>query len=212
MGIITKIFHDKVVYSRRMTRLKEILSPMLEESTDVLDLGCGDGKIDSYILEERKDITIKGIDVLVRPDIYIDVMEYDGKTIPYKDNSFDTVMTIDVLHHTDNPMEIVKEMTRVSSKYIVIKDHIKTGFISYLKLRAMDYVGNAHYHVRLPYNYLTQKQWDDIFEANGLAVKEINYNLNLYRGLLHLLFDCKLHFTVKLQKKDVCIENGGAAT
>ena len=142
-------------------------------------------------------------------------MEYDGKTIPYEDNSFDTVMTIDVLHHTDNPMEIVKEMTRVSSKYIVIKDHIKTGFISYLKLRAMDYVGNAHYHVRLPYNYLTQKQWNEIFEANGLGVKEINYNLNLYKGLFHLLFDRKLHFTVKLQKndsqkKDTCIENGGA--
>lgn len=215
MGIVTKIFHDKVVYSRRMTRLKEILSPMLEESAEILDLGCGDGKIDSYILEERKDIKIKGIDVLVRPDTYIDVMEYDGKTIPYEDNSFDTVMTIDVLHHTDNPMEIVKEMTRVSSKYIVIKDHIKTGFISYLKLRAMDYVGNAHYHVRLPYNYLTQKQWNEIFEANGLGVKEINYNLNLYKGLFHLLFDRKLHFTVKLQKndsqkKDTCIENGGA--
>ena len=64
-----------------MTRLKEILSPMLEESAEILDLGCGDGKIDSYILEERKDIKIKGIDVLVRPDTYIDVMEYDGKTI-----------------------------------------------------------------------------------------------------------------------------------
>ena len=61
MGIVTKIFHDKVVYSRRMTRLKEILSPMLEESAEILDLGCGDGKIDSYILEERKDIKIKGI-------------------------------------------------------------------------------------------------------------------------------------------------------
>ena len=81
MGIVTKIFHDKVVYSRRMTRLKEILSPMLEESAEILDLGCGDGKIDSYILEERKDIKIKGIYVLVRPDTYIDVMEYDGKTI-----------------------------------------------------------------------------------------------------------------------------------
>lgn len=200
MEKLTKLFHNKLIYSRRMTRLAELLLPLLKGAKNVLDVGCGDGKIDSYILEQNKNVTIRGIDVLVRPDTYIDVKEYDGKTIPYKDNSFDTVMIIDVLHHTDNPQAIVTELTRVSSRYVIIKDHVKSGIISYIKLRAMDYVGNAHYHVRLPYNYQTDRQWKDIFEANGLKTVSVQRQLNLYTGILHLLFDRKLHFIAVLEK------------
>ncbi len=200
MAELTKIFHNKLVYSRRMTRLTELLLPLLKDSKNILDVGCGDGKIDSYILEQDKNVTIRGIDVLVRPDTYIDVMEYDGKTIPYKDNSFDTIMIVDVLHHTDDPKAIVAELARVSSRYVIIKDHVKSGIISYIKLRAMDYVGNAHYHVRLPYNYQTEKQWRCIFETNDLKVVSMQRHLNLYTGIFHLLFDRELHFIAMLEK------------
>lgn len=153
--MITKVFHDKVVYSKRMSRLSELLTPLLSDSKSVLDVGCGDGKIDSLLLHKSKNnFDIKGIDVLVRPDTYIDVTEYDGSHIPYENNSFDTVIAIDVLHHTDDPGVVFAEMVRVAKSTIIVKDHVKSGWISYFKLRAMDYVGNAHYHVRLPYNYL----------------------------------------------------------
>ncbi|MCI9008961.1 MAG: class I SAM-dependent methyltransferase [Lachnospiraceae bacterium] len=100
---------------------------------------------------------IFGIDVFVRPETNVKVTAYDGKTIPYEDGDFDTIIIIDVLHHTDDPNLIVAEMARVSSKYVIVKDHLKSGLISYLKLCIMDYVGNAHYHVRLPYNYQSKK-------------------------------------------------------
>lgn len=201
MARLTKIFHNKLVYSRRMTRLTELILPELKNSKKILDVGCGDGKIDSYIIERNRDLTIQGIDVLVRPDTYIDVKQYDGKTIPYGDGEFDTVMTIDVLHHTDDPGAIVAELARVSSRYVIIKDHVRSGWISYIKLRAMDYVGNAHYHVRLPYNYLSGRQWKDIFAANGLRVVRMQRHLNLYRGMFHLLFDRNLHFIGVLEKE-----------
>lgn len=204
MGCITKFFHMRVVYSRRMSRLTQLLLPMLADSKQVLDLGCGDGKIDSMIIERRPDIIIKGIDVLVRPDTYIDVMKYDGETIPYKDASFDTVMAIDVLHHTDNPCKVLLEMSRVSNHYIVLKDHVCNGFLSYIKLRAMDYVGNAHYHVRLPYNYLSKNKWNDIFENCGLSPVKTKTKLNLYKGIFHILFDGNLHFIIVLEKKSSC--------
>lgn len=200
MGEITRRFHDKVVYNQRMTRLTEVLLPMLENSKNILDLGCGDGRIDSYILDRRRDMRIQGIDVLVRPETYIPVEEYDGRTIPFSSGTYDTVMAVDVLHHTDDPGEILKEMTRVSSRYIVIKDHIWGGYWSCLKLKAMDYVGNAHYSVRLPYNYQRKEQWEQMFEACGLRIVKYQTKLNLYTGLLHLLFDRRLHFIALLKK------------
>ncbi|MDE5580639.1 MAG: methyltransferase domain-containing protein [Treponemataceae bacterium] len=201
--MFTKFFHNKLVYSRRMTRLAELISNILNGGgyNNILDVGCGDGRIDSYLMRDNKEIKISGIDVLVRPDTFIKVTEYDGHHIPMEDNSVDAVMVIDVLHHVDDPKELMKEMTRVASQSVIIKDHIKTGLVSYLKLRLMDYVGNAHHHVRLPYNYLTKKQWDELFKENGLEVQEYLSDLHLYTGLFHLLFDRNLHFIVKLKKR-----------
>lgn len=201
--MITKVFHDKVVYSKRMSRLSELLTPLLSDSKSVLDVGCGDGKIDSLLLHKSKNnFDIKGIDVLVRPDTYIDVTEYDGSHIPYENNSFDTVIAIDVLHHTDDPGVVFAEMVRVAKSTIIVKDHVKSGWISYFKLRAMDYVGNAHYHVRLPYNYLTKRQWNDYIQKFKLKVVIEKTDLNLYEGILHFLFDRKLHIILKLEKSE----------
>ena len=199
--MFTKTFHNKLVYSRRMARLTALISEVLGGSQTILDVGCGDGRIDSYLMRENKGIKITGIDVLVRADTYIDVIKYDGYHIPMEDNSVDTIMVIDVLHHVDDPQKLIKEMVRVTSGNIIIKDHIKTGFISYLKLRLMDYVGNAHYHVRMPFNYLTKAQWDAAFKENNLEVDVYKTDLNLYTGLFHILFDRKLHFIAKLNKK-----------
>lgn len=168
---------------------------------NVLDVGCGDGRIDSYLMERNKKLNIKGIDVLVRPKTYIEVMEYDGYHIPLADNAVDTVMVIDVLHHVDEPERLLEELARVASSMVIIKDHIKSGFVSYAKLRLMDYAGNAHYHVRLPYNYMTKEQWKHMFYGSGLYVVDYKTDLHLYTGIFHLLFDRKLHFMARLSVK-----------
>lgn len=193
------IIHSKLIYSQRMGRLAEILNDFIRNScNEILDVGCGDGKIDLFLMKCRNDLNIIGIDVLVREKTYIHVTEYDGTNIPLNDNSVDTLMMIDVLHHTKNPADIIKEAVRVANKNIIIKDHIKTGIISYIKLRFMDYIGNAHYGVDLPYNYLTLKEWKTLFRQNGLTIDKYITNLNLYKGFGHLLFDKNLHFVVRL--------------
>lgn len=198
--MFTKRFHDKVIYAGRMERLTELVSGCLGGGEkDVLDVGCGDGRIDSYLMQKNKKLRIRGIDVLVRPETYIEVMEYDGYHIPLPDNGVDTVMVIDVLHHTDDPARLMKELARVASSDIIIKDHIRSDFFSYIKLRLMDYVGNAHYHVRLPYHYMTAKQWEQMFLENGLHIKKYQTDLRLYRGIFHHLFDSNLHFIARLQ-------------
>lgn len=203
---ISGLLHKKLIYSRRMERLSGLLSKelascrALEKGTKVLDLGCGDGKIDSIIMKRMPTVSIEGIDILVRDMTYIPVTGYDGQHIPFEDDSFDVIMVVDVLHHTDDPAKVFKEICRVSAKYIVIKDHIRTGLWSYIKLKMMDHVGNAHYHVRSPYNYLDKKQWEQLFDTNRLEVRRMCTDLELYTGVFHLLFDRKLHFIATLEK------------
>lgn len=58
MGLITKNLHNKLIYSRRMQRLTELLMPLLVNSSRVLDVGCGDGKIDSLILAQNGGVLV----------------------------------------------------------------------------------------------------------------------------------------------------------
>ncbi len=79
-------------------------------------------------------------------------------------------MFIDVLHHTEDPLKLLREALRVARKGIIIKDHMVKGFLAWPTLRAVDWVGNAPYGVVLPYNYLSEDEWQSAFKTLGLKV------------------------------------------
>jgi len=195
--MLTKILHDKFVYNRRMDLLSEIIGKQLQSRTKVLDIGCGDGKIDKLIMQ-KKEVDIYGVDVLVRDKTYIPVQKYDGKLLPFDNNTFDTVIFIDVLHHIENLIDILREAKRVARERIIIKDHLLKGVLAYQTLRFMDYFGNSHYGVSLPFNYLSEVKWDSYFSEVGLLVKDYFTKLFLYPFPFNLLFDRNLHFVANL--------------
>jgi len=197
--MLSKKVHDKFVYNRRKNLLSTIFSDLLHEGASVLDIGCGDGKID-YLITQKKDVDILGVDVLVRDKTYVPVQEFDGENLPFEDDSFDTVLFIDVLHHIDNPAAILKEAKRVARKNIIIKDHLQKGAFAFTTLKLMDYVGNAHYGVNLNYNYLKQENWNELFKEVGIeppSLEEWIDKLNLYPFPFNLIFDRKLHFVAR---------------
>jgi SAM-dependent methyltransferase len=192
VGIVGTL-HERVVFTRRVDVLAHHLAGVLPEDATVLDVGAGDGTIAARILELRPDLCISGIDVLVRPTTKIDVRPFDGVHIPFGDSSFDAVMFVDVLHHTDDPLRLLREAGRVARKAVVIKDHLADGFGARSTLRAMDWVGNARHGVALPYNYLTRAEWSPLFEAAGLEVAVVHEHLGLYPRPASWLFDRDLH-------------------
>lgn len=51
------------------------------------------------------------------------IQMYDGYNIPFADDSFDLVTVFSVLHHVCHLEAFVKEIARVTKRYIFIKDH-----------------------------------------------------------------------------------------
>ncbi|QDM28177.1 class I SAM-dependent methyltransferase [Tardiphaga sp. vice304] len=190
--------HTALIPARRTSRLADLLSVHLPRNANVLDYGSGDGLLASLIMKHRQDVTIVGIDVLKRPTSLIPVEIFDGKTIPHADKSFSAVMIVDVLHHTDDPQSVLREVARVTQGSVIIKDHLADSMLSRPILRCMDWVGNAPYGVRLPYNYLSTKQWDAIFDGAGLSTTSLSKKLNLYPAPLSWVFDRDLHFIANL--------------
>lgn len=186
--------HNRTVHSRRVRVLARHFATLIPARHSVLDVGCGDGLIDALILQQRPDLAIAGVDVLVRNGSHIPVTRFDGKYLPYPDGSWDTVLFCDTLHHTDDPLAMLREAVRVARQCVVIKDHTVQGLLARPTLRIMDYLGNAPHGVALPYNYLTAQQWEQAFTAAGLKPVEIATQLALYPGWADAVFGRSLHF------------------
>lgn len=187
------------VYGRRVRVLADAIGRLLPAQARVLDVGCGDGLISSRVAAARPDITIEGIDVLVRPQTHIPMREFNGHEIPADDKTYDVVMFVDVLHHTNDPHVLLKEAGRVAKSDIVIKDHCRNGWLAGPTLRFMDWVGNAHHGVVLPYNYWSEQQWRAAFADRKWRMAEWIPHLPLYPWWADWAFGRSLHFLARLQ-------------
>ena len=197
MSIIEQI-HGKYVFDRRVSVLSKHLADLIPANAKVLDVGCGDGSVAHLIGQKHPGVKIQGIDVLVRNQTYIPVTEFDGKVIPYGDGSFDVVMFVDVLHHTEDPTILLREAVRVARKAIVLKDHTCNGLLAGPTLRFMDRVGNQRHGVILPYNYWSKQKWLTAFDKLNLKIGVWNKNLGLYPAPASWIFERSLHFVARL--------------
>lgn len=190
--------HNKAVFRRRVRVLSGHLVHELGSSGSVLDLGCGDGSIAKAIMDREPGLVFRGMDVLIRPHTLIPVEHFDGSVIPAPDRSFDWVTIVDVLHHTDNPRQLLAEAARVARKGVIVKDHLRDGLAARQTLRLMDWVGNKGHDVRLPYNYLSKQEWEAVFSDVGIAARSWRQSLSLYPFPANLVFDRGLHFIATL--------------
>ncbi len=188
------LIHEKLIFGRRVNVLTAALADRLPKNARVLDVGCGDGSVDRLISERRPDLSIEGIDVLVRDKTHIRVTPFDGTTIPFPDNSFDAVVFVDVLHHTHDPQVLLAEAKRVARDTVVLKDHNMDGVLAETTLRFMDWIGNARHGVALPYNYWPEWKWRRTFDSMGLSVSAWSSAIGLYPWPISLVFDRSLHF------------------
>jgi len=186
--------HGEVVHTRRSRVLASYFAELIPQGHAVLDVGCGDGLIDALVREQRPDLRISGVDVLVRPAALIPVTPFDGRRIPFADKSSDTVLLCDVLHHAEHPVSLLKEAARVARHSVVIKDHSVRGLLARPTLRFMDFISNAPQGVALPYNYLTESQWATAFRECGLMPRAVRSELSLYPSWADPIFGRSLHF------------------
>lgn len=193
-------WHRTFVFERRTRVLAEMLAKQIPQGASVLDIGCGDGTIASLIARLRPDISIQGVEFLVRPECKIECRAFDGTSLPFPDGSFDVCLFVDVLHHTQGPAILLREAVRVSRSFVLIKDHLNENIFDDITLRFMDWVGNRPHGVVLTYNYQSRKQWGEYFSNCGLAEASWTTRVPLYPLPVSLIAGRGLHFLALLSK------------
>jgi len=86
--------------------------PYIKNGSNVLDLGCGyNAGLLSFI--KKNECNYFGIDLSVNKNI-ANLIEHDlNTTLPFKDKTFDVVMSLANLEHLNNPEFNIKEIGRV---------------------------------------------------------------------------------------------------
>ena len=184
---VVKGLHSRCVFGRRIRVLAQTLAPLLPAGR-VLDVGCGDGAIDELIMAHRPDVAIEGVEVMPRPASAIPVAKFDGRTLPFGPESFDAVLLIDVLHHADDPVHLLRECARISAGAVIVKDHVARGPWGRAVLRFMDWVGNRPHGVVLRYQFLDEQGWERTVRDAGLACVHSVPRVALYPFPFSLVF------------------------
>lgn len=119
------IFPDFV--SRDDGRVQAILS-VVRPNDRVLEVGCGKGRFLKAITEVYPDAQCTGVDIssalLACLPSNIRAVKGSLESIPYPDNHFDVVLSVEAIEHSPNPEVAVKEMVRVTrvGGWVVIID------------------------------------------------------------------------------------------
>jgi len=112
-------YKDSLLSKSEQKRINFFLSKM-PICNRVLELGCADGRIIDRVKADYK----VGIDFVIKPlrNVKAQVYASNISDLPFDDNSFDVVISSEVLEHLDAITfhKALKEMNRVSSKHIII--------------------------------------------------------------------------------------------
>ncbi len=189
--------NESILFPLRRFYLTRLLSSYFDSGQQVLDLGASDGRLAAAIQRrlQKSDIAVmfQGCDICLQPETHIPICHYDGKKIPFADNSFDVVMIVDVLHHANEPHNLIREAQRVARHFIVVKDHYWQSQKDLISLRFADYIGNYPYDINLPYRFWTLSEWEKVFLENNMNVVDSHqFKFNTLDICKHVLFKIKV--------------------
>jgi SAM-dependent methyltransferase len=116
---------ERVFHTNRIATLLRLFTQEIElaQHTRILDIGCNTGPM--LIPLRRQGYDVVGIDISIddvqQAERYLKQFRLpsnrlsvaDGTCLPFRDHSFDAVLLVDILEHTDAPERIVAESRRL---------------------------------------------------------------------------------------------------
>ena len=166
----------KWALGRAEVKRKRLL-PFLNKGEKLLEVGSGNGALS--VLLGNEGMKMQSLDIADKSLFKeVNVTVYDGEKFPFSDKQFDVCQLITMLHHTTNAEELIREAKRVSNRIMVMEDIYESPFQKYITWFT-DSVVNWEFYGH-PHTNLTDLEWKQLFERNGLTVETVEY----YRFLL----------------------------
>jgi methionine biosynthesis protein MetW len=178
-----------------------IIENWTHQNSKVLDLGCGDGSLLTY-LKEKKDIKGFGIEknkdnwlLSLKNNIDVIQMDLEAGLAGFETNSFDLVILSKTIQSMNHIEDIIHEMMRVGKEVIITFPNF-----GYWKNRFQIIQGNMPVSDELPYKWFetpnihlcTIQDFDNLCRENKIKVeqrliltdkKSVNFYPNFFGAL-----------------------------
>lgn len=168
---------EKIVRNM-VTRTVDFLEDFIREGEHIIDIGGGGGWI-SQELQARKKTKNLILDVINLNQTDLPLIIYDGKNMPFDNNTFDTAILVCVLHHCQDPSKVLEEAKRIVKNRIIIIEDISNGRFGGVALRCKDALVNIAFCLlanslkeitNLPFYFKTIPEWEKTFKDLNLEV------------------------------------------
>lgn len=100
------------------------------EYSKIIDVPCGKGEyLHQLYLNFPSSIIIVGADVSREQLSFakrfggekVSLVVADARALPFKNSAFDLAFSKDILHHTKDPVSVLKEIKRISKKAVIVE-------------------------------------------------------------------------------------------
>jgi ubiquinone/menaquinone biosynthesis C-methylase UbiE len=111
--VIKAYVEPKLAYIRQVVPLGP--------STSLIDIGCGNGVFTFYLSQLCGSVV--GVDKsrsLLSENPYRTVIESDATALPFSAAAFDVAFEANLLHHVERPIDVVREMSRLSRDWVIL--------------------------------------------------------------------------------------------
>jgi len=163
----------------RLDTYKEQINQVLKvKPSSVLEVGIGNKSV--YRKIKKREIKIIGCDYArdLEPDVIGNVI-----ALPFKDNSFDTVLCAEVLEHLpfEKGMEGLRELKRVAKRYIVLTlPQLSLDDRFFRRVKSKPFTFNGQHYWELGSGKCSLKGCKKIFETEKLKLLDC-FAFNVFR-------------------------------
>lgn len=113
---------DPYISTMYWQKKRDIINLLPENAENILDVGCGTGRFEEILLGQGFNIDVIAIDIskksihVAKSKLNSEKFEFlcgDVASLPFKDDSFDCCVLIEVIEHISNKESVLKELKRV---------------------------------------------------------------------------------------------------
>lgn len=170
----------KPLVKRRADWKADRIFPHIKGRT-ILDVGAAEGWVGAELRRRRPDWNVLSVDVIRVEGAKTPAVLYDGRDLPFRDQSIDSAYAIFVLHHCLSPDRVIREVHRVVRRRFVVMESVYRTRMHKRLLEFLDGRVNAfrsNNKMTRPLHFDTTEGWRTRFATHGFTVISFSLKKN----------------------------------
>jgi SAM-dependent methyltransferase len=188
-------------YRRRTFAMLRSLIASTGGAATAIDVGAGDGWMAKSLVATGLLGKCTPVDVKRRSHVVLEPLLYDGERLPFDDASVDLCYAVDAVHHAADPLRLLRDMARVSRRFIALKDHRYESAGGAWVLRLLDEIGNRRFAIGSPGHYQRGFTWFDLLRSEGFGLRTLIHPARCHVGMLGLTN--RLQFLALFERNEI---------